>query len=202
MFDLDVNEQHWSYTQEPYEKLILVLNVLHRDWTAQNAANPSILSFHEWVKENVNQQPAHPTSLEEMDHRLLCRKPLQQATRYLRMKAFGNHFRVDDPSTTRLQTYDAGVASIFHVPTEDALEVSINYVGILKDILELDYGPLHTPVILMKCEWMKRHDNWGNNTYSRDETGFMLINFRHKLPKAAEPFIFPSQATQVFQSSK
>jgi hypothetical protein len=29
----------------------------------------------------------------------------------------------------------------------------------LKDILKLDYGPLHTHVNLMKCEWMKRADN-------------------------------------------
>jgi hypothetical protein len=105
---------------------------------------------------------------------------------------------VDDPSTARLQTYNVGVASIFHMPTEDAREVSINYVGVLKDILELDYGPLHTLVILMKCEWMKRQDNQGNNTYSRDEVGFLLVNFRHKLPRTTDPI--PSQATQVFFS--
>jgi hypothetical protein len=92
MFDLNVDERYWSCTQELYGKLILVLNVLYRDWTAQKAENPNILPFHEWVKENVNQQSAHPTSPEEMDQRLLCRKPLQQATRYLRMRAFGNHF--------------------------------------------------------------------------------------------------------------
>jgi hypothetical protein len=114
------------------------------------------------------------------------------------MKAFGNHFRVDYPTTARLQTYDTGVASISHVPTENAQEISVNYVGILKDILELDYGPLHTPVILLKCEWMKRVDNRGNNTYTRDEVGFLMVNFRQKLPRMADPFIFPSQATQVF----
>jgi hypothetical protein len=27
-----------------------------------------------------------------------------------------------------------------------------------------------------------------------------MVNFRHKLPRMAEPFIFPSQATQVFFS--
>jgi hypothetical protein len=114
------------------------------------------------------------------------------------MKAYGNHFKVDDPTTAQLQTYDSGAASIFHVPTEDAREVSINYVGILKDIMKLDYGPLHTHVNLMKCKWMKRADNRGNNTYVRDEAGFLLVIFRHKLPRMADPFIFPTQATQVF----
>jgi hypothetical protein len=28
----------------------------------------------------------------------------------------------------------------------------------------------------------------------------LVVNFRHKLPRLSEPFIFPSQATQVFFS--
>jgi hypothetical protein len=108
----------------------------------------------------------------------------------------------ENETTTQLQTYDSGVASIFHVPTDDAREVSINYVGVLKDILKLDYKPLHTQVNLMKYEWMKKADSRGNNTYARNEAGFLLINFRHKLPRLAYPFIFPSHATQVFFSNE
>ena len=48
---------------------------------------------------------------------------------------------------------------------------------------------------------MKRGDNRGNPMYVRDDAGFMVVNFRHKLPKMSEPFIFPSQATQVFFSN-
>jgi hypothetical protein len=164
------------------------------------ALNSNTLPLEEWIKEEVSRRSLNTSSAEEMDLRLLSWKPSQRATRYLRMKAYRNHFRVDDPTTTQLQTYDSGVASIFHVPTEDAREVSINYVGVLKDILKLDYEPLHTHVNLMKCEWMKRVDNRGNNTYARDEAGFLLVNFRHKLPRMADPFIFPTQATQVFFS--
>jgi hypothetical protein len=50
-------------------------------------------------------------------------------------------------------------------------------------------------VILMRCDWMKRIDNRGNSTYTRDEAGFLVVNFRHKLPRMADPFIFPSQVT-------
>jgi hypothetical protein len=75
------------------------------------------------------------------------------------------------------------------------MEVSINYVRILKEILKLDYGPLHTPVILMNCKWLKRVDNRGNSTYTQDEVGFLIVNSRHKLPRMAKPFIFPSHAT-------
>ena len=128
--------------------------------------------------------------------------PSQKATRYTRMRAFGNHFRVEDSQSALLQTYDNGIASIFEMPTTDSQsEVSINYVGVLQDILKLDYGPLRTPVILFRCEWFKREDNRGNPTYMRDDAGFMVVNARHKLPKMSEPFIFPSQATQVFFSN-
>jgi hypothetical protein len=145
--------------EQSTQRLIIVGAIMHRNWKAQMAVDPNTLLFEQWVKDVISQRALNTSSVEEMDLRLLCRKPLQRTTRYLQMKAFGNHFRVDDPTTARLQTYDAGVASIFHFPTEDARELSINYVGILKDILELDYGPLHTPVILMKCEWMKKVDN-------------------------------------------
>jgi hypothetical protein len=143
---------------------IVVGAALYRTWKAQVALNSNTLPLEEWIKEEVSRRPLNTSSTEEMDLRLLSRKPSQRATRYLRMKVYGNHFKVDDPTTAQLQTYDSGIASIFHVPTKDAREVSINYVGVLKDILKLDYGPLHTHVNLMKCKWMKRADNRGNNT--------------------------------------
>jgi hypothetical protein len=34
----------------------------------------------------------------------------------------------------------------------------------------------------------------------RDDAGFLVVNFRNKIPHTADPFIFPSQATQVFFS--
>ena len=100
-----------------------------------------------------------------------------------------------------MQTYDLGVASMFEVPAPDSRDVSVNYVGIVKNILKLDYGPLQTPVILFHCEWVRAHNNRGNATYVRDKAGFLFVNFRQKMPKLAEPFIFPSQATQVFYSA-
>jgi hypothetical protein len=116
------------------------------------------------------------------------------------MKSFGSHFRVDDGDCSRFQTYNSGVASVFEVPSTDAANISVNYVGVLKDILKLDYGPVHTPIILFRCEWIKTTDNRRNATYVRDNAGFLLVNFRHKLPHMSEPFIFSSQVTQVFFS--
>ena len=125
-------------------------------------------------------------------------KPSQKATQYMRTKAFGNHFCVEDDTSRCLLTYDSSMASMFQVPVDDARDGTVNYVGVIKDILKLDYGPVNIPVILLCCEWIRRHDNCGNSMYIRDEAGFLFVNFRHKMLKLAEPFIFPSQATQVF----
>jgi hypothetical protein len=54
-----------------------------------------------------------------------------------------------------LQTYDSGITSMFEQQIIDAREVSIQYVGITKDILKLDYGPMQTPIMIFKCDWLK-----------------------------------------------
>jgi hypothetical protein len=99
-----------------------------------------------------------------------------------------------------MQTYDSGVASVFEVPTIHAIDVSINYVGVVKDILKLDYGPLSRSIVLLRCKWAKRLDNRGNPTYTRDDAGFLVVNVWHSLPRMSDPFIFAAQATQVFYS--
>jgi hypothetical protein len=58
-----------------------------------------------------------------------------------------------------MQTYDNGVASLFTVPTAVARDVSVNYVGVVKDIFKLDYGPLSSPIVLLKYQWTKQRDN-------------------------------------------
>jgi hypothetical protein len=128
-------------------------------------------------------------------------KPSQRTIRYCRMKAFGNHFRVEDEASAHMQTYDSGIASVFEVPTVHATDISMNYVGIVKDILKLDYRPLSRPIVLLRCQWVKRSNSRGNPTYTRDDVGFLVVNFWHNLPRMSDPFIFAAQATQVFYSN-
>jgi hypothetical protein len=145
-----------------------------------------------WIYGALGPYNINVSNPDDVDRLLMCTKPSQKATRFIRMKAFGNHFCVEDETSSRLQTYDSGIASVFHVPIEDARDVAVNYVGVVKDILKLDYRPVHTLVILLHCEWVRGHDNRGNPTYIRDKAGFLFVNFRHKMPKLVEPFIFPS----------
>jgi hypothetical protein len=173
-----------------------------RQWEEVQEGNPNTSTFENWIKDVVRNHHVDPNDEDDMDMVMMCSRPSRLATRYTRMKAYGNHFRVEDPQSMALKTYDSGVASVFHMPSVGSEEVTLNYVGVLKDIFKLDYGPLRTPVILLRCEWMKQFDNRGNPTYVRDEAGFMVVNFRHKVPQMLDPFIFPSQATQVFWSDE
>jgi hypothetical protein len=69
----------------------------------------------------------------------------------------------------------------------------------LKDILQLDYRTMSTPIVLFWCDWVQNVlDNRGNPTYKWDDVGFLMANFRHMLLKDIEPFVFPSQVQQVF----
>jgi hypothetical protein len=133
----------------------------------------------------------------------LSMKPQMTASRYAKVRAYDNHYRVTiDNEATTMATYDSRVASIFQQPhaTNESMTLgSIQYVGVLKDIILLNYGPVSQPMVLFKCDWVTHgSDRWGNPTYRHDEDGFLLRNFCDLKAKVIEPFVFPSQVRQVF----
>ncbi len=85
------------------------------------------------------------------------------------MRAYGNHYRVNEGGAkTTMATYDFGVVSIFEQPQathESTTLGSIQYVGVLKDIILLDYGHVSQLVVFFKCDWVTHgSDKWGNPT--------------------------------------
>jgi hypothetical protein len=110
-----------------------------KKWKAQLMVDPATPSFEDWVGTAMRNHADEAPIAVDVDTLLLCTRPSQKATRYTKMKAYGNHFKVQDESSSRMQTYNSGVASMFDVPTEDARDVLENYVGVLKDKLKLDY---------------------------------------------------------------
>jgi len=108
---------------------------------------------------------------------------------------------LDEVGNQTQVTYDSGVASVFQQSegSEDVVLGVIQYVGILKQILKLDYGPMSSPIVLFRCSWVKNGtDNKGNPTCKRDNAGFLIANFRHLLCELHQPFVSPSQIQQVF----
>jgi hypothetical protein len=119
------------------------------------------------------------------------------------MKAYKNHYKVFiNTYGNTSATYDSGVASIFHQEqqsTEGTRLGVLQYVGILKDVILLNYGLISQPVILFKCDWVRNGlDTWGNATYKCDDDGFLLVNFRQLKTRVDEPYVFLAQVQQVF----
>jgi hypothetical protein len=106
--------------------------------------------------ENVmHGQPMDLGNPKDIDMVLLFSRLGQKKICYTRMKTYRNHLKVEDLRSCSLQTFDSGVASMFDMPFTDASKVSVNYVEILKDIFKLDYGSVHTPMIIFRCKWIK-----------------------------------------------
>ncbi len=78
------------------------------------------------------------------------------------------------------------------------LEGNVDYYGILTDILELDYFG-NFKVILFRCNWA---DVTSGRGLKKDDFGFTLVNFSRLIHTGEqlghEPFVFSSQAKQVF----
>ncbi len=55
------------------------------------------------------------------------------------------------------------VALVFQQLDVDARAIQMNYVGVLKHIVQLNYGLVNTPTILFRCESIKHTNNWGSN---------------------------------------
>ncbi|CAK9271840.1 unnamed protein product [Sphagnum jensenii] len=142
-----------------------------------------------------------------MDVMQLSMKPQMTASRYAKVRAYDNHYRVTtNNEATTMATYDSGVTSVFQQPqaTNEGMTLgSIQYVGVLKDIILLNYRPVSQPMVLFKCDWVTPgFDRWGNPTYKQDEDGFLLANFRNLKAEVTEPFVFPSQVQQVFYADE
>jgi hypothetical protein len=64
---------------------------------------------------------------------------------------------------------------------------NLNYIGVLKEILVVDYAGL--PMVLFTCSWIPTNTQ-GNATICQDEHGFWVVNLAWRLPPMAEPYFF------------
>ncbi len=116
------------------------------------------------------------------------------------MKVYGNHFQVDNNHNNLLVTYDYGVASIFQQSqgSEDEVLGAIQYVGTLKEILQLDYGLISSPLLHFNVNrWRMGHTIEGTQHIDEMMLDFFLPIF-NTYCMINEPFVFLSQVQQVF----
>lgn len=88
-----------------------------------------------WLREAIQtHQLANDVPIDTEFGKPFSYSQLHTALSYKKIKAYGNHFLIEDQSTNMLVTYDSGVASVFQQSegSEDVVLGVIQYVGILK----------------------------------------------------------------------
>ena len=182
--------------------LILEPSFICRKYNAE-PDGAELPAFSQWIKKAIQAYGQHD-DLDNMDLLLLSFPPKLKAYSYKKMKAYGNHYRVHDDNNSLYVTYDSGIASTFHAnitgQSSQSATSPFSYVGILVDILRLDYGPTSMPIVLMKGKWVRADWDSHRPSMKRDAYGFLLVDTKRTLPMTSEPFIFPSQVEQVFFS--
>ena len=157
--------------------------------------------FSAWLQGYVKHAIDTAVDIDE-DLVSIAQPPLSLALRFSRMWAYGNHYRTDNEQhCKRHSTYDSAICTIFTETAEGGeggsgqAEATIQYVGILKEILMVTFGALK--VTLMRASWIPMHS--GNETPNRirDQYGFFLVNQERRLPAMEAPYVFPSQVSQV-----
>jgi len=73
-----------------------------------------VLNLNNWIRNAIRTHIANGGTIEDKDVVHLSMKPKPIALRYTKMRAYGNHYRVNEGGAkTTMATYDFGVASIF-----------------------------------------------------------------------------------------
>ncbi len=127
--------------------------------------------------------------------------PLDFATSYRSMWAFGNHLRFAN-AKHHLLTTNFGVAITFEQECcscsndRDPVLASLEYVGWIEEILELDYGRFQTIVLL--CNRVVANYFGFVAIVKQNEYGFTLVNIEWLIPFFVELFAFPMHVSQVF----
>lgn len=206
------------------ETFVRRCNEARRQGNRQTMACPGqfeAIPFGVWFRDAIQN-----ADLDDSDENLLLTAisfpPNQLALTYNSMKAFGNHYRVmrckdrngnwqemshlRDTDCQGYATFDSGLATTFHEQTREETGVNLaklTYVGVLTQILRLDYGPMlqYEPVIILKAKWVR--SKWGPDrsqpSMKHDNNGLWLANFNMPYPSSEKlDYVLPSQIEQVF----
>ena len=162
--------------------------------------NPRRLaSFADWIEERVRQlgiEGANPSE----DLVTMSRLPSPYVKHHNSMWAYGYHFRAEDEAARQYVSFDAGVAAIITQTCRSSradrhpIEAQLQYVGIIKDILRVDYG--HLKFNVLRCSWIKP-DLAGEPTIKQDRDGFWLVKHGARQSPEVEPYLMPAHARQV-----
>jgi hypothetical protein len=158
-------------------------------------------SFADWLKARVLASEQDGVPLDQDVVQYSC-PPERYATTHRKMHAFGMHLRVRT-AEGGLVTRDCGVVAAYTqqlrwgIRNGRPIDHTVEHVGYIEEILELDYRNHCTTVLL--CEWVKASRDVRIPTIERDKYGFSVANFNHMDNKVhPDSFAFPLHCQQVF----
>ena len=164
--------------------------------------NPTAMPFETWLQARctgVRNAGVHAGG----QLLALSSPPSQRACSFRSMSSFGSHFRVElEEGPVHHVSFDSGVAEL--MPCAAAYDnphngnaVGLLRVGILKDILVLNYGNVN--IVLMVVSWVPPHTEH-RPTLCQDEHGFWMANMAARPRDTTVPYLLPNLASQVHSS--
>lgn len=175
-----------------------------REYTAlqeahQQRTRRQYTGFSAWLQNRVSDMDRDGLN-PDLSLVTMSRLPSPTVKHYTSMYAYGYHLRSDDEQGRSHVTFDSGVAAIITQTCRSSrfdlhpVEASLEYVGIIKDIVQADYG-IHKFTAL-KCSWIKPNRE-GHPTMREDEHGFWSVKYAARQTPAVEPYVFPNHVHQV-----
>ncbi|XP_047309914.1 uncharacterized protein LOC124913370 [Impatiens glandulifera] len=175
----------------------------HRRLSPREIEKKHCESFHEWLKEEVNNSSLSFNGRITPEVKIIARGPHRIVKRF---RAYdvknGYRFRTKD-SEVNLSTQNCGVMVISktnsYASTSDRRPIigDVVYYGILTDIIELNYSD-EFKIVLFRCDWADVDQKTG---IKKDLLGFTMINFSRLIHTGKyltyDPFVFASQCQQV-----
>ena len=125
----------------------------------------------------------------ESEIRILSRGPLHSVNRYIGCMVNGYRFHTRSREENR-KTQNSGV-----VVQGDHEENIIDFYGILREVLEVEYLGENKRVLVFKCDWFNVGDR--NELQIDNESGVASVNMSQKW-YIDQQYILASQAKQVF----
>ena len=170
-----------------------------RQYKEEARTRLDIEPFRTWLRERCDRLPETPGK-EFMELRALGAAPSRRVCSFRSMTSYGSHYMVEMEEGRALHvTFDSGVAELQgsrdgNNCIDEGGAVELVRVGILKDILVLNYGRVN--VVLMVVSWVVKHTD-ARPRMCRDSHGFWLANMATLLQCTIQPYILPSLASQV-----
>uniref|UniRef100_A0A803N0V5 Transposase-associated domain-containing protein n=1 Tax=Chenopodium quinoa TaxID=63459 RepID=A0A803N0V5_CHEQI len=152
-------------------------------------------SFVEWFQLRIADELAKSPSHVSDRVKWLSRGPCFEVLSYSSYQINGYTFYTKDrdKETTMQNSGVSVLAQAMHISSgkdKNPIYADMTYYGIINDIWELDYRTFQVPIF--SCNWVDH-----NNGVHFENPGFTIVDLT-KVGYKEEPFIFASQAKQVF----